>query len=190
MKTARSDFILEIPKTTVDDFILEKPEVIAPGWKECPICFKQFPKFGKRKYCSPSCSTKANIGKVGIWREHHQSPERTKISNLRKQPCLRCGSSGYIILHDVIPRCDGGEWCSDNLIPLGQDCHCHRNLHRKPYRKGGWRIWEIEDKLKNNPLYEVQYWLVQILKNENYTYWTGSVTMRDITEEYLRYNKP
>ena len=123
---------------------------------------------GRQKYCT-DCKLEAN--KLHSLEKYHVGKGHSVIDtqqryDMRKQPCIRCGFRLAIVLHDITPVYDGGNRKdSANIIPLCPNCHV--TLH-----KNTWRIWEIEDKLKDysNYDYSAQYWLIQILKSENFRY--------------------
>lgn len=88
----------------------------------------------------------------------------------RKQPkskvrvfprCVRCGFDEAVVLHDIVPRCEGGNpKDDDNLLPLCPNCHFL--LH-----KNRWKLWELE---LDREIFDVQYWLIEIQKHETYQY--------------------
>lgn len=100
------------------------------------------------------------------YRQPRYRPEKI-ITNGRKRmlktypKCARCGFNKIIMFHDIIPRMEGGNPSDyDNLLPICPNCHflLHRNR---------WKLWELELDMS---IFESQYWLIQILKSENYTY--------------------
>ena len=140
----------------------------------CPICERIFyftrkiPVGPTPKYCSEECKRKRNTQRVleKYYKEKNPDPfyteVRMKMYKMRHEPCIRCGFSDAVVLHDIIPAAEGGDRHDpDNRIPLCPNCHAtlHKNL---------WSIWEVEDKLENNPSYNTQYWTTQLLKSYSY----------------------
>ena len=145
----------------------------------CPVCEKSF-YFTRTisgrtpKYCSEACKKKRNNYRTleKYYKRKGEQPCYTEETmakyRMRSNPCIRCGFEDATILHDIIPASDGGDRRdSNNRIPLCPNCHA--TLH-----KGKWKIWDIEDKLQQNPDYSTQYWLTQLLKSENHSYFYGN----------------
>ena len=135
----------------------------------CPVCEKVFiyaVGSGRRpKYCSEECRRQRNS--LHVLKKYHNTDSTddwVRMYKMKHEPCIRCEFSGKVSLHDIIPVSEGGDKNSSrNRIPLCPNCHStlHKNI---------WRIWDIENKLEQNPNYSTQYWLTQLLKSENYEY--------------------
>lgn len=159
-------------KTKEDFEISQKEEDFEDeeeDWQDdriCPICGEDFiPRTRKQRYCSSECRIERNRRTVSKNYHIRTSTASTEWKlRMRKAGCIRCGFSDVVILHDIVPAIEGGDRTDpNNRIPLCPNCHS--TLHRNK-----WKIWDIEDNLLRNPEYGSQYWLVQLLKSEDYKY--------------------
>ena len=120
---------------------------------------RYMPKIGRRKTIEDKIVVTTLLGKFTI-----EASNADKFIRLRKQSCVRCKFSEIVQLHEIIPRSEKDDSHNpDNRLPLCPNCHTTLHLNK-------WSIWELASILKDNPLYESQYWLILILKSEVYRY--------------------
>lgn len=70
-----------------------------------------------------------------------QQCARKRILKTRGKRCERCGRTGYVELHHIVPIKEGGIHDDDNLILLCD--RCHREAHGFCKRKPGVAVWAV-----------------------------------------------